>query len=237
MEENEKTGSTPEIEDQPQESTETTPNPETEEQPSLEEIAKAYNMTPAQVIKSYGEAQKKITKTSQELSDYRKNMQWAEQFKYEISNRKGFREHIESFFEDSRSDVPSEVKGAIDPVYQRINELEVKLLSSEMNARIDALAQQYPVDATVRQQIFEEISRTANPDIEAIYFKIKGPEFFSRASGEEMRMSGKEKNSKAYVQNRGGAPKTKAEDVKGLSKTEWSEALDNEISGLFRTTN
>jgi exoribonuclease R len=231
MEENEKTSPEPELE--AKEIPEGTN--EQKQELSLEELAKAYNMTPSQVIKSYGEAQKKITQQGQELSSTRKKYQWADQFAHEINTRKGLREHIESFFEDPAS-TPSEVKRATDPVFHEVNELKAYVYSLEMNSKVDNLARQYPMDATVRDRIFEEVARTGNPDVEAIYFKIMGPEFFSRSRGEEARGAAKEKNKDAYVQNRGSAHGGKTADVKSMPKSEWSDALDDEIARAFRTT-
>lgn len=235
MEENEKTSPTPGFEDQAEESPETTPESQPEQ--SLEEIAKAYNMTPAQVIKSYGEAQKKITKTSQELSQFRNKYQWADQFAHEINNRKGLREHIESFFESDRTSVPSEVKQAIDPVYQDVAQMKTYMHSMQMNSALDGLARDgYPIDAAIREKVFERVAESGNPDVEAHYFKIMGPDFFSKSRSEMRRDAARDKNKDAYVQNRGGAPNSKAADIKSMPKSEWSDALDSEISSMFRRT-
>lgn len=234
MEENEKTSPTPEFEDREQ-SSQPESQPESPPEPSLDELAKAYNMTPAQVIKSYAEAQKKITQQGQELSVTRKKYQWADQFAHEINTRKGFREHVESFFEDSAG-APPEVKRAADPVFHEVNELKTYVYNLEMNRNIDALAREFPIDDATRERIFEEVARTGNSDVEAIYFKLKGREFFSRANGEAMRESAKAKNSNAYVPNRGTTAKVKSQSVADMSKAEWSDALDDELTRAFRNT-
>lgn len=234
MEEKE-TQPTPEFDGHVEETSATEPQTETTTEPSLEEIAKAYNMTPAQVIKSYGEAQKKITKTSQELSDYRKRMQWAEQFGHEINTKKGLREHIEGFYED-KSDIPPEVKGAIDPITQRLNQLEIRNYDLEMNAKIKEIGEQFPIDQTIRDSIFKAVSDTGNPDVEAHYWKLMGPKLAGDVTDATKREILSAKNRDAYVPNRGVTTKGKTVDIRGLSQAEWSNSLQDEIEGMFRKT-
>lgn len=211
--------------------------PEEPEIPDLDSLAKAYNMTPAQVIKSYGEAQKKITMTSQQLAEYRRNMQWAEQFKHELSTRKGLREHIESFFDEDRGAVPSEVKSAIDPVYQDVNQLKAYVYNLEMNQKLDGIEKDgFPMNQEIRAAIFEEVARTSNPDVEAIYWKQNGRTLAMKPSDRESRAAMEERNRKAYVNNRGSAAKPRTPDVRSMPQADWSRALDEELASAFRRT-
>ncbi len=203
----------------------------------LATLAKQYDMSPADVIKAYGEARTKMTKSNQELADYRQRMTWAEQFKHELTSRPGLREHIEGFFE--RSDdrgVPPEVRSAIDPVAQELASVRATLFSMEMNKKLDEIAKAFPLTQQVRDQIFEEVYRSNNADVEAHYWKLMGPKI-AQSKDEAIQDASQVARTKGtYVPMRGGAAVKKTTDVKSLSKEEWSDSLDNDLASMFRRT-
>lgn len=203
----------------------------------LQALAKQYDMSPADVIKAYGESRTKMAKSNQELNDYRKRMTWAEQFQHELTTRKGLREHIESFFEDTNDrGVPPEVRSAIDPVAQELAQVRATLFSMEMNKKLDEIAKTQPLDQATRDAIFEEVYRSNNADVEAHYWKLMGPKIAQSKDAALQDASIAARNKGAYTPLKGGAGGKKGTDVRSMSDSEYSEALDNEIASMFRRT-
>ncbi len=230
---------TPEIEIPEPDSGASTPpvEPEVPQGEDLQALAKQYDMSPADVIKAYGEARTKMSRSNQELADYRKRMNWAEQFSHELTTRKGLREHIESFFEDSSDrGVPPEVRSAIDPVAQELAQVRATLFSMEMNKKLDEIAKVHPMNQSVRDAVFEEVYRSNNADVEAHYWKLMGPKIAQSKDAEIQDASIAAKNKGSYTPLKGGSGGRKAPDVRSMSDSEFSEALDNEISSMFRRT-
>jgi len=218
-----------------EESTDST-TPEAPTGADLDTLSKQYGMSPADVIKAYGEARTQMAKSNQGLADYKKRMEWAEQFSRELTNRQGLREHIEGFFENSgERGVPNEVRNAIDPVAQDVAQLKATLYSYEMNQKLDKIAKDHPMDQAVRDAIFERVYQTQSPDVEAHYWLIMGPRI---AASKDMVIADQAQVSRTkgvYQPLKGGGAGRKA-DLKGMTDAEHSEALDNELASMFRRT-
>jgi len=131
-------------------------------------------------------------------------------------------------------DVPPEVKTSLDPVYNRVANLEDKLAGNEMDQEVERLkASGMPIDETVKNQIYQRIIDTngRGSDVSAHAWEILGPTMVENA-GKQATQDVTEKiksNNKKYVDVPGGAPSESSVDIAQMSKGEFDDAVFKEL--------
>lgn len=131
-----------------------------------------------------------------------------------------------------QTEVPPEVKTGLDPLVNRLNQMEVQLAGEQMDRDIDKLKTGgMPIDDNVKNQIYQMVVDTGSKDVEAHAWKILGPQMVKQA-GQEATKEVAEKikgNNSKYVNVPGGPAPDASFDARTASQSEVDSEMMKDL--------
>jgi hypothetical protein len=135
-------------------------------------------------------------------------------------------------YDTTNTEIPQEVSKTLDPLYQKISNMEVQLAGERMDREIDLLKNQgMPIDDEVKNQIYQRVVDTRSEDVKAHAWAILGPKMVEQASKQaKTEVTEKIKgNSQKYIPTPGGSTSGKPYDVTQMSKEEIDADMMREL--------
>lgn len=197
-----------------------------------------YGMSLSDVSKGYGASRSKMTETNQEFADYKKQYAWAPDFDQALQNNPGLEDHIRAWdgFSEQPQAVQTQVNTAINPDSRRLQNMETVIHSMQMDKQLKGLEDKYGMPDGVRDRVLDESIRTNSGDMEAIYWKMRGPDMLKGAqlSGAQQTATQIKEQNSVIVPGSGPATNTgAAPDVASMDAATYDRSLDDAIADAY----
>lgn len=208
--------------------------------PELVEVGEGQKLPVEELKKSYFEARKGFNKKAEELALMKKKYQWADNFQKELENNPNLRRHIEDFysgggtkeeFEENFSSSSVPHGRAPDPMQAKMESIEAKLYSYEIDKAFNELGKSVDVSDEQKAAILEKAGETGDYDVQGLYWKMFGLKALldAKQKAEKEITEKVKKSSVPYVPVAGGSVPEVTEPSK-MDDAQWEKELLGEIS-------
>lgn len=201
--------------------------------------------TPETILQKHRDAIKGMNEAQRERAEIARRYENFDPVVKKIQEDAGYAEALqrtteEYFNKDSYqgvTDVPEDINQALNPLYQKIANMEVKLADKDIESKIAALKSDgMPIDEAVEAAIWKRIADTGSNDVNSHFWTVMGPTMVANVakSTQQTTVETIQKNNSQYVETPTlPSVETKEVNIADLSERERGDMMEAELATMM----